>query len=115
MKRATDARERNDEWEMTMARTIELIDANVVTPNSGQTCGCDSENVASLVAAIRSGKTLPPAIVVREWMEVRDGCHRLAAAKATGTKLAVIFISREEYAELREDGITDCDLTDEIA
>lgn len=98
-----------------MTRTTELIDANTVTANSDQTCGCDADNVASLVAAIRAGKTLPPAIVVREWMEVRDGCHRLAAAKATGTKLAVIFISREEYADLRDAGVSDCDLTDELA
>lgn len=98
-----------------MTRTTELIDPATVTANSDQMCGVDSDNVAGLVAAINAGKTLPPAIVVREWMEVRDGCHRLAAAKSAGTKLAVIFISRDEYQSLRDDGVGDCDLTDEIA
>lgn len=98
-----------------MSRTIELIDPATVTANSDQTCGVDDNNVAGLVDAIRAGKTLPPAIVVREWMEVRDGCHRLAAAKATGTKLAVIFLSRDEYQSLRDDGVCDADMTDEIA
>lgn len=98
-----------------MTRTIEIINPATVTANSDQTCGVDADNVSGLVNAIRAGKTLPPAIVVREWMEVRDGCHRLAAAKATGTMLAVIFISRDEWQSMRDDGVADCDLTDEIA
>ena len=93
---------------------VEFIDPRSVTANADQGGEIDESNVAQLVDAIRDGKELPPVVVVREWMEVRDGCHRLAAAIETGTLLRAVFISSAEYRSLRADGVIDCELTDTV-
>lgn len=92
--------------------TIEFIDPTTVTANSDQCGDIDDANVDSLVAV--DADDLPPAVVVREWMEVRDGCHRREAAIKACRLLKVIFITSAEYKELRADGVIDCELTETL-
>lgn len=108
-----DPRESAKDEKMTTTREIKLIDPRSVSANSDQV-DFDDENVSALVAAIRAGEELPPVVVVEEWSEVRDGCHRRAAAIKAGVSLRAVFISSAEYKSLRADGIADCGLTDEI-
>lgn len=92
--------------------TVEFINPLTVTANSDQCGDIEESNVEQLIAV--DAADLPPAIVVREWMEVRDGCHRREAAIRAGRLLKVIFISSDEYKSLRADGVIDCELTDEL-
>jgi ParB-like chromosome segregation protein Spo0J len=86
-----------------MADDIEFIDAKLLSANSDQQGELDDDNVAKLVAAIRRGDAIPPVIARRDWMEVRDGCHRLAAAKIVGVKLPVLFVDPAEIPQVKRE------------
>lgn len=95
------------------APKIEKVDPRKLDPNPRQEDELDEDNVNGLVEKLKQGKELDPIVAIHERMEVVDGNHRLEAYRRVGKEAPVIFISKKEYQELKEDN-SDGEFTDTL-